>query len=129
MYDNISNLRFTSAWSSKKTTVSDATKATITASGSAVDGTHRLKIKKLAKGTYITGGKLTNVSAGTTVGKLLGKVSGQTTSTSITGAALTDVIPAGGNAGPRDHPHRHDGSGDGASAHCHPPHQRRGEYH
>ena len=95
MYDNISNLRFTSAWSSKKTTISDATKATITASGSAVDGTHRLKIKKLAKGSYITGGKLENASADTTVGKLLGKVSGQTTSTSITGAALTDVIPAG----------------------------------
>ena len=95
MYDNISNLRFTSAWSSKKTTVSDATKATITASGSAIDGTHTLKINKLAKGSYITGGKLENASADTTVGKLLGKVSGETTSTTITGAALTDKIPSG----------------------------------
>lgn len=94
-HDNISNLRFSSAWSSKKTTVSDATKAMITASGSAVDGTHTLKISKLAKGTYITGGKLENTSSDTTIGKLLGKASGQTTSTSITGAALTSMIPAG----------------------------------
>ena len=30
LYDNISNLRFTSAWTMKKTTVSDSTKATVT---------------------------------------------------------------------------------------------------
>ena len=58
MYDNISNLRFSSAWSTKKTTVSDATKATITANGNAVTGTHMLKINQLAKGTYITSGEL-----------------------------------------------------------------------
>lgn len=58
MYDNISNLRFSSAWSAKKTTVSDATKATITAGTNAVNGTHTLKISKLAKGTYITSGEL-----------------------------------------------------------------------
>ena len=55
LYDNISNLRFTSAWTMKKTTVSDSTKATVTAAGSCVNGTQTLKIKQLAKGTYIIG--------------------------------------------------------------------------
>ena len=65
LYDNISNLRFTSAWTMKKTTVSDSTKATVTAAGSCVNGTQALKIKQLAKGTYITGGEFSNTSAGT----------------------------------------------------------------
>ena len=65
LYDNISNLRFTSAWTMKKTTVSDSTKATVTAAGSCVNGTRTLKIKQLAKGTYITGGEISNTSAGT----------------------------------------------------------------
>ncbi len=64
LYDNLSNLRFTSAWTMKKTTVSDSTKATVTASGSSVNGTQTLKIKQLAKGTYITGGKLPNTKDG-----------------------------------------------------------------
>lgn len=65
LYDNISNLCFTSAWTMKKTTVSDSTKATVTAAGSCVNGTQTLKIKQLAKGTYITGGEFSNTSAGT----------------------------------------------------------------
>lgn len=64
LYDNISNLRFTSAWTMKKTTVSDSAKATVTAAGSCVNGTQTLKIKQLAKGTYITGGEISNTSAG-----------------------------------------------------------------
>ena len=65
LYDNISNLRFTSAWTMKKTTVSDSTKATVTAAGLCVNGTQTLKINQLAKGTYITGGEFSNTSAGT----------------------------------------------------------------
>ena len=65
LYDNLSNLRFTSAWTMKKTTLSDATKATITAGASCVNGTQTLKIKQLAKGTYITGGEISNTSSGT----------------------------------------------------------------
>lgn len=65
LYDNISNLRFSSAWTMKKTTVSDSAKATVTAAGSCVNGTQTLKIKQLAKGTYITGGEISNTSAGT----------------------------------------------------------------
>ena len=48
LYRKISNLRFSSAYNMKKTTVSDPTKATITASSSAVNGIQKLKIERLA---------------------------------------------------------------------------------
>lgn len=74
MYDNIKNLRFSSAWNMQKTTVSDSTRATITTSGSAVNGTQTLAINKLAKGTYITSGQLSasgdTLSASTTLEEL-----------------------------------------------------------
>ncbi len=72
LYSNISSLRFTSAYSAKKTTVSDTTKATVTASSSAVNGSQSLKINKLAKSAYITGGKLASgTTADTKVSSLI----------------------------------------------------------
>lgn len=52
------NARFSSAYNLKKATVSDSTKATVTASSSAVIGTQTLSVKQLAKTAYLTGGKL-----------------------------------------------------------------------
>ena len=49
MYSSISSLRFSSAYNMKKTTVSDATKATITAGSDAINGTQSLQIKQLAR--------------------------------------------------------------------------------
>lgn len=54
----LSNLRTASAYKSQKTTVSDNTKATVTANGSAINGTQSLQIKQLAKSGYLTGAKL-----------------------------------------------------------------------
>ena len=48
LYSNISNLRFSSAYNLKKTSVSDTTKATVTASSTAPNGTQSLKIKELS---------------------------------------------------------------------------------
>jgi flagellar hook-associated protein 2 len=62
LYTNVSNLRFSSAYATKKTTVSDATKASVTASGSAVNGTQTLEINSIAQSGYMTGGKITPVS-------------------------------------------------------------------
>jgi flagellar hook-associated protein 2 len=62
LYTNISNLRFSSAYSLKKTTVSDSTKATVTADTDAVNGTQKMKIKSMAQTAYMTGGKLTSTS-------------------------------------------------------------------
>jgi flagellar hook-associated protein 2 len=62
LYTNISNLRFSSAYSLKKTTVSDSTKATVTAGSDAVNGTQKMKIKSMAQTAYMTGAKLTTES-------------------------------------------------------------------
>lgn len=58
LYTNVSNLRFSSAYSTKKATVSDATKASVTASSDAVNGTHKLSINSIAQSGYMTGGKV-----------------------------------------------------------------------
>lgn len=53
-----SNMRFSSAYSKKKTTISDSSKATIVTGSGAVNGTQTLKIGKLAKAGYLTGGEI-----------------------------------------------------------------------
>lgn len=60
----LSNLRLAGSYNKKSTTVSDPTKATVTANGNAVDGTQTLEIKKLAKAKYITGGKVSAAAGG-----------------------------------------------------------------
>jgi flagellar hook-associated protein 2 len=71
LYSKISNLRFSTAYSMKKTTVSDSTKATITAGSNAINGTQTLEIKELAKSGYLTGAKLAGgTSESTTLGQL-----------------------------------------------------------
>ncbi len=50
----LSSLRFSNAFSKKASSV-DSTKATVKASGDAVSGTQKLKIKQLAKSGYLTG--------------------------------------------------------------------------
>lgn len=54
----LSDMRFSTNYSLKKTTCSNEKCATITASASAVTGTQELKINQLAKTGYLTGGKI-----------------------------------------------------------------------
>lgn len=54
-----SNMRFSSSYSKKKTTVSDSSKASVIASNSAVNGTQTLEVKELAKSAYLTSGEIT----------------------------------------------------------------------
>lgn len=58
LYTNVSNLRYTSAYNMRRTSVSDATKALVTASETAVTGTQKLNVLKNAQAAYITGAKL-----------------------------------------------------------------------
>lgn len=58
LYTNVSKLKYQSAYAMNKTTVSDNTKATVTASNSAVKGTQTLKIDQIAQSGYLTGGKM-----------------------------------------------------------------------
>ena len=78
-YTNVSNMRYSTAYSLKKTTVSDNTKATITAGTEAVTGTQKLNILQTAQASYLTGGYLgEDVTAATTL-KDLGYTGGATT--------------------------------------------------
>ncbi len=58
LYNSVGKMRYSSAYSMKKTTVSDTTKATVTASGDAVNGTQKLHVLSTAQSGYLTGGKL-----------------------------------------------------------------------
>ncbi len=58
LYNKVGNLRFSNSYNLKKTSVSDASKASVTASSNAVIGTQTLKIKQLAKAGYLTGAQL-----------------------------------------------------------------------
>ena len=54
-YNNISSMRYASAYSLRSATVSDSTKAKVSASSSAVNGTYAVKIEQTAKSGYLTG--------------------------------------------------------------------------
>jgi flagellar hook-associated protein 2 len=78
----VSNMQYSSAYTSKKTTVSDETKASVVASDGAVNGTQTLSISKLAASDYLTGAKLTG-SNGTLTGSSTLKELGITSETSF----------------------------------------------
>lgn len=54
----LDKMRFSSGYNLKTTSVSNASKASITASNNAVNGTQTLEVKQLAKSGYLTGGKV-----------------------------------------------------------------------
>lgn len=58
-YKSVGNLRFDSGYNTKKTTSSDSTKATVSASGNATVGTQKLHVLSTAQSGYLTGGKIT----------------------------------------------------------------------
>lgn len=71
LYTNVSNLRYSSAYNMRKTTVSNAAKASVTASDTAVTGTQKLNILQNAQAAYMTGAKLgEDVKASTKLSEL-----------------------------------------------------------
>ncbi len=97
LYNKVSNLRFTSAYSLKKTTVSNPNKVKVTASGTASNGTQTLKVSNLAKAGYLTGAKLKGATDSTTLGELGFKdsegneISGDATFTVTAAGKSTDI--------------------------------------
>lgn len=75
----LSSARFSKAYSLKKSTVSNSSVATVTASTSAVSGDQTLQVKELASSGYLTGGKVTNKSDSTS------KITGSSKLSAITG--------------------------------------------
>ena len=71
LYSSVGNLRLSSAYNLKSTTVSDTTKATVTASNTAPSGTQTLNVISVAQAGYLTGGQLdSSGSTGTTMAEL-----------------------------------------------------------
>ena len=63
LYNNfVSKMQLSTAYKTKKTTVSDATKASVAAKTSAANGSYSMEIKNVATSQYLTGAKI-NASA------------------------------------------------------------------
>lgn len=58
LYTKISNMRFSSAYAIKTVNSSDTTKATVSAGGNAVNGTHKLNVLQTAQSAYLTSNKV-----------------------------------------------------------------------
>ena len=59
-YGNIRSLKYSSAYNSKKATVSNSNKASVSVKSTVATGTYSLKINSVAKSGYLTGAKLNN---------------------------------------------------------------------
>lgn len=70
LYKSLDSLRFSNGYNLKKVTVSDTSKATVSGSSSAMNGTQSLKIKQLAKAAYLTGDKIEADSGKTKLSEL-----------------------------------------------------------
>ena len=68
----ISDMRFSSAYAKKKTTVSNDSVASVLASADATDGVQTLKVKSLAKSGYLTGAELSGVKSDSTLADVAG---------------------------------------------------------
>jgi flagellar hook-associated protein 2 len=75
----LSSARMSSTYSLKKASISDSTKASVTASSSAVNGTQTLRITKLATTGYLTGGVVKSADGSST------KISGSSKLSDVTG--------------------------------------------
>ena len=98
LYKNVSNLKYSSGYSTKTATVSDATKASVSVSSSAVNGTQTLQINDIATSGYLTGSVISKdgsdeaATADTTL-KDLGYTGGETTIkvTDKSGGTTTEI--------------------------------------
>lgn len=100
----LSKMRFSKAYNSKVTNVSDESKATVSASNSAVKGTQTLEVKSLATSGYLTGAVISeddDISANTTLKEfgitadtsLTVTVGGETKTISLNGdSKISDVV-------------------------------------
>lgn len=94
----LSSLRFSSAYNKRATTVSDETKASVTASSSAAKGTQTLEVHKMAASGYLTGSKIIgmgDVTSDTTLRELA--IEDETTITLQVGDGETKDIKLSGD--------------------------------
>ena len=112
----LGDMKMSSTYTKKKTSVSDATKASIITGAGAVNGVQSLEVSKLAKTGYLTGAKLSSASSAattlntldsgissTTDAKFTIKVGSNTTEVALNGdssisSVITKLKSAGVNA-------------------------------
>lgn len=71
LYTGLDSMRFSKNFNLKSTSVSDSTKASVSAGSNAPNGTQKLNIIKMAQAGYLTGGKLADrTTTGTTLAEL-----------------------------------------------------------
>ena len=66
LYNSVGNLRFSSAYNLKTSTVSDSTKVSVTAGSNSVNGSYSVQVTSLAKSGYLTGAQLKSGTKGST---------------------------------------------------------------
>ncbi len=80
------NMQYSSYYASKKTTVSDNTKASVVSSEGAVNGSQTLEVLETAKTAYLTGARVKEGTTNdTTIGSLLGDEAFETGQISVNG--------------------------------------------
>nr|MCR4612140.1 flagellar filament capping protein FliD [Lachnospiraceae bacterium] len=98
LYSKMGSLKFSTSYNLKKTTISDSTKASVSASSSAVIGTQTLEISKLAKSGYLTGAQLAKGTTETTTLSDLGYGDGDTTISVRVGSGEEKEISLSGDS-------------------------------
>lgn len=111
LYTSVGNMKLSTAYNLKSTTVSDSTKATVKAGNNAPTGTQQLNILKVAQAGYLTGAQLSSkTTTSTTLAELgytggdakinLTKGDGTTKEITLTqGSTVGDVIASLKDAG------------------------------
>lgn len=89
-YNNVGNMKLSSAYNMKTATISDTTKASVTASSKAVNGSYSIQVTQLAKTGYLTGGQLSSGVTSSTKMSQLG-FSGKGKITIGTGSSSKDI--------------------------------------
>lgn len=79
LYTSLDGLRFSKNYNLKTTTSSDTTKATVTTTNNAVNGTQKLNVLQVAQAGYLTGGKLASGTTSSTTLAELGYTGGDGT--------------------------------------------------
>lgn len=95
-YSSITSLKYSSAYNMKTANVSNATKASVTASSSAVNGSYTLKILKTAKTGYLTGAELDSSITGDSTLAQLGYTSGDGKISITSDGKMTDIDVSSG---------------------------------
>ncbi len=93
LYKRLGNMKLSSYYNKKTTSISDSTKATVTASNSAINGTQSLKIMQVATTGYITGAQIkhSGTTSSTTLGELGLAGDGTISVATKNGAKNTDI--------------------------------------